>query len=88
MKFFIRHREWFRGMAIASFVSLNFFMIAACWTGEDGAWAATFLIVGIAIVCSIIAQLTQDFSPKEKRDTKETTETEVLPSTTTNENDL
>ncbi len=65
MNFFVRHRDWFRNMAIASFVSLNFFMIAACWTGEDGAWAATFLIAGIAIVCSLIAQFTQDIEVPE-----------------------
>lgn len=59
MRFFIRHRNRFRNIAIASFLSLNFFMIAACYTGEDGAWAATFLIAAIAIVCSLVCHLTQ-----------------------------
>ncbi len=65
MNFFLRHRDRFRGVAIGSFVSLNFFMIAACWTGEDGAWAATFLIAFIAIVCSLICQFTQDIKLPE-----------------------
>ncbi len=65
MRFFITHRERFRGIAIASFLSLNFFMIAACYTGEDGAWAATFLIAGIAIVCSLICQFTQGMEVEE-----------------------
>lgn len=66
MNFFIRHREWFKGMAIASFLSLNFFMIVASYTGEDGAWIATFTIAGIAIVCSIIAQLIQNLQLDEE----------------------
>ncbi len=40
-------------------------MIAACYTGEDGAWAATFLIAGIAIVCSLICQFTQGMEVEE-----------------------
>ncbi len=70
MNFFVRHREWLRNMAIACFVSLNFFMIAACWTGEEGAWAATFLIAGIGIVCSLIAQFTQDIEVPEAEETE------------------
>ena len=60
MNFFIRHREWFKGMAIASFLSLNFFMIVASYTGEDGAWIAAFVIAAMAILCSLICQFTQD----------------------------
>ena len=74
MKFLIRHQEWFKGMAIASFVSLNFFMIAACWTGEDGAWAATFLIAAIAIVCSLVSQFIQDFLQNTEQQREETKE--------------
>ncbi len=66
MNFFLKHRERFRGVAIGSSVSLNFFMIAASYTGEDGAWAATFLIALIAIVCSLICQFTQDFKLTEE----------------------
>lgn len=85
MKFLIRHKEWFKGMSIASFVSLNFFRIASCWTGEDGAWAATFMIAAIAIVSSLIAQFTQDFASEEKVNRKETTDTTTA---STNGNEL
>ncbi|MDE5794024.1 MAG: hypothetical protein K2I08_04825 [Muribaculaceae bacterium] len=70
MNIFIKHREWFKTMAIASFVSLNFFMIAACYTQEDGAWAATFVIAAIAIACSLICHFTQGLTSDEcKRET-------------------
>ena len=85
MKFFIRHQEWFKGMAIASFVSLNFFMIAACWTGEDGAWAATFLIAAIAIVCSLVSQFTQDILQEKEQ---QSVETEVEPTTRNNTEEI
>lgn len=72
MNIFIKHREWFKHMAIASFVSLNFFMIAACYTQEEGAWAATFLIAAIAIVCSLVSQFTQDFLQEKELHREET----------------
>ncbi|MDE6695924.1 MAG: hypothetical protein K2K25_03505 [Muribaculaceae bacterium] len=68
MRFFIRHRERIRVIAITSFLSLNFFMIAACYTGEDGAWASTFLIAGIAIVCSLICHFTQGMESHENNE--------------------
>ena len=81
MNIFIKHREWFKTMAIASFVSLNFFMIAACYTQEDGAWAATFLIAAIAIVCSLVSHFTQDIlQEKEQQSAK----TEVEPTARSN----
>ena len=76
MNFFFKHREWFKSMAIASFVSLNFFMIAACYTQEDGAWAAAFCIAAIAIICSLITQFIQDFYTTVEDETSQITETE------------
>lgn len=63
MNFLYKHYEWFRNIAIASSTTFNFFLIAACYTGEDGAWGAAFLIASIAVVSCIICQLCQNGIP-------------------------
>lgn len=78
MNFFIRHREWFKGMSIASFLSLNFFMIISCYTGEDGAWIATFAIAALAILCSLVCQFTQDLTQANKAASEQNTYNEKI----------
>lgn len=66
MKFLIRHRDYFRRLAIVSATIFNFFMIAASYTQEEGAWGATFLIAGISIVSAIICHITRGLIVSEK----------------------
>lgn len=59
MDFLTRHRDYFRRLAIITSMAFNFFLILASWSGEEGAWAATFTIAAVAIISSLICHFTQ-----------------------------
>ena len=71
MDFLTKHRDTIKTYAKSCPICMLIFMACAIITDELGAWLVAYILVFATLVTSLLAQLTQDFTSENNKQTSE-----------------